>query len=81
MQGKWERRTGKYQTGENYRVGKIIVGYAAYYDFRSKGDPITYVCHCDLPGIKQAETKYATIEEAKARLERMVRAWFEWVQE
>lgn len=49
MQGKWERKTGKYSSGDYYRVGKIIVGSAGSNETRSKNDPMTYVVHCALP--------------------------------
>lgn len=78
MHGRWEKQTGKYQMGENYRVGKVIVGTASY-ESGSRGDPAKYKCHCLLPGIRQADSKYTNLEDAKARLERMVGAWFSWL--
>jgi hypothetical protein len=79
MDFKWEQQTGKYQRGEWLRVGKVVVGSAGYYH-GSRDDPNKYGCNCLLPDIKQATERYATLEEAKARLERQVRAWFSWVQ-
>ncbi len=81
MQGKWERKTGKYSSGDYYRVGKVIVGSAGPNETRSKNDPMTFVCHCDLPGIKQSDTKYETIDLAKLRLQNMVLTWFKWCNE
>lgn len=78
MSGKWEKQTAKYASGENYRVGKVVVGSAGYSATVSKSEPNKYECHCLLPGIKQAGEKYATLDEAKARLERMVSTWFMW---
>ncbi|MFU0504164.1 hypothetical protein [Pseudaminobacter sp. NGMCC 1.201702] len=80
MNAKWEKQTGQYQNGENYRVGRVIVGAAFYSGLVPRGDPKKYGCTCLLPGIKQAPEHYETIDEAKARLERLVSAWFEWVQ-
>ena len=78
MHMKWEPQTGRHQMGEWLRVGKVIVGSAEYNGTGSRDDPNKYTCHCLLPGIKQATDKYATLDEAKARLERMVNAWFMW---
>ena len=80
MNGTWEKQTGRYASGENYRCGKIVVGSAVYSVACSKNDANKYDCHCLLPGIKQSGERYATLDEAKARLERMVTAWFTWVQ-
>lgn len=79
MNKAWEKQTGKHQLGEWLRVGKVIVGDAGW-RIGSKGDTKTYGCTCLLPGIKQCEDRYETIDEAKARLTRMVDAWFSWVQ-
>jgi hypothetical protein len=80
MEIKWEKQTGKHQLGEWCRVGKVIIGSAGWYG-GTKGETKNYGCRCDLPGIKQPVEQYATIEEAKARLERMVAAWFKWTTE
>lgn len=81
MDIKWEQQTGRHQAGEWARVGRVIVGSAGYSGLGSKDDPNKYVCSCELPGIKQPAERYATIGEAKSRLERMVRAWFSWTQQ
>lgn len=78
MNRNWEKQTGKYASGEQLRIGKVIVGSAGYDPIGPKSDPNKYNCHCLLPGIKQAAERYATLEEAKARLERMVNTWFMW---
>jgi hypothetical protein len=80
MQGKWERQTHRHSCGENYRVGKIIVG-SAYYSSTTRGDPLKYAVTIDLPGIKNPDDRYADIEPAKARLERAVAVWFRWIAE
>lgn len=80
MQGVWERQTGPYQNGENYRLGKVIVG-SAFYASGSRDESAKFKCECLLPGIKQSDIRYTTIDEAKARLERMVAAWFSWVKD
>ncbi len=80
MQGKWERQTGKHQSGENYRIGKVVVG-AAFYSTTTRDDPLKYAVRLDLPGIKSPEDRYADIEPAKTRLERAVSTWFRWLEE
>jgi hypothetical protein len=78
MQGTWERQTGKYQQGENYRIGKVVVG-SAFYSSTSRTDTLKYAVRLDLPGIKSPDDRYADIEPAKARLERAVATWFHWL--
>lgn len=80
MQGVWERQTGPYQNGENYRLGKVIVG-SAFYASGSRDESAKYKCECLLPGIKRGDSRYTNIEDAKSRLERMVGAWFSWVND
>jgi len=77
---KWITNPAKYGSGELLVMGNVTIGRADY-SMRSKSEPITYRCVCFLPGIKQAEEKYPTIDAAKARLERMVTTWFSWVSE
>lgn len=77
----WEPNTGRFSHGEWLRVGRVIVGSAGYYAYASKGDPVTYVCNILLPGIKAAPDKYATLDEAKARLEKQVRTWLAWLSD
>lgn len=82
MQGKWVRNTGRYASGEFYKIGKIKVG-SWFNPTVSKGQPQIYRAVCDLPGItlKEGTTDFATAEEAKARLERAVATWFRWLDE
>lgn len=80
MEIKWEKQTGKHQLGEWARLGKVIIGSVGWYG-GSNGDTKHYGCHCDLPGIKQTAERYASIEEAKARLDRMVKSWLTWINE
>lgn len=78
---KWERQLGRYQSGEDCKVGKVIVATAHYSGFVSRGDDKVYVVGVLLPGIKSPTERYRTIEEAKARAEHAVSTWFRWVQE
>jgi hypothetical protein len=80
MKGTWEKQTGKYEWGENYRIGKIIVGSAQHVS-GSKGEPTKFGAFSLLPGIKKADSPYTSIEDAKARVERMTDAWFSWLEQ
>lgn len=81
MNGVWERQTGKYASGEDYRIGKVVVGSAGFSGTVSKGDPLRYVASVALPGIsmKTGTNHFASIEEAKARTEAAVATWFKWL--
>lgn len=80
LHGKWERQAHKYSDGENYRVGKIVVG-SAFYSSTTRGDPAKYAVQIELPGIRQPTDWYVNIEDAKARVERAVATWFRWLDE
>ncbi|MEZ2132495.1 MULTISPECIES: hypothetical protein [unclassified Sinorhizobium] len=80
LPGAWERQTGKHQLGENFRIGKVVVG-AAFYSSTTRDDPLKYAVRVDLPGIKNPTDRYTNIEDAKARLERAVATWFRWLDE
>lgn len=79
--GEWIQQTGQHMSGEGYRIGKVFVGSAYYSALTSRDDPLRYRCRIDLPGMKQPQEAYTTIDEAKARLERAVATWFRWVEE
>lgn len=77
---RWERSTSKYGGGgEDAFLGRIKVGGAFYDGLTSRDDPKRYGCECLLPGIKQARERYASIDEAKSRLERQIRNWLSWI--
>lgn len=78
---KWEKQTGKHQSGEWLRVGRVVVGSAFYNGATSKGDPLKYQASCLLPGIKQPAERYETPQAARERVESMVRAWLSWIEE
>lgn len=81
MKTKWVRKEQKYSTGEHLRVGRVNVG--SYFNAtRSRGEPQMYAVEILLPGIRLKEpAKFATIEEAKKRLENAVYVWFKWIEE
>lgn len=82
MRGKWERQTGKHESGENYRIGPVIVGAVSYNGMRSKDDPKAHKAYVTLPGIhlKTGTDTFVTIEEAKRRVESVVDVWFKWLE-
>lgn len=78
---KWEQQTGKHQTGEWLRVGRVVIGSAFYSGTGPRDDPRKYKADCLLPGIKQPPEGFETLEAAKERLERMARAWLTWIEQ
>ncbi|MCG7507102.1 hypothetical protein [Mesorhizobium retamae] len=76
--GKWVKQTGPYQNGENFVLGKVVVGAASYNGTRSRHDPKSYRASIELPGIKMKDgtTDFETLEEAKTRVEAAVATWF-----
>lgn len=74
--GIWQHRQAKYTATDEYVIGKVAVATAFYDGMGPRDDPNKYRCECLLPGIKRVAERFATIEEAKARAERQVAAWF-----
>lgn len=62
-------------------LGKWRVGGVYYSGMVSKGDLNKYKAYCTLPGIKEVIGHYATVEEAKSRLERAVKHWIKGTEE
>ena len=79
MKGKWEKQTGEYQWGEDYRIGKIIAGSAQHVS-GSRDEPPKFGAFYFLPGIKTPNDRFTSIEDAKARVERGVSTWFKWLE-
>lgn len=81
MKGEWTPKTGRLENGENYRIGRIIVGEVSWSATRSKDAPKKWGIHIALPCIKSPTDRYTNIDDAKARVERAVRTWFSWLEE
>ena len=76
MKGTWVRQTGRFQNGEDYKLGPIKVGSAFYDGTVGINNPRKYANAILLPGVKTSRMNFFTIEEAKISLEQMVEAWF-----
>jgi hypothetical protein len=74
---KWENDNQEYVNGEALFIGKWKVGGVYYDGCHSKGDPLTYMVVCYLPGIKKRFNNYETSEEGKKMLETAVKYWIE----
>ena len=77
MKLRWEKLTGQYQNGEACFLGRIRVGSAYYSSTRSKDDPLRYMAATELPNLKPTHSPepFASLEEAKARVEKAVASW------
>lgn len=72
----WRLASGRHALGHECWAGRIKVGSAGW-GMASRGDPLVWQAHTTLPGISLKEpTRFATVEEAKARVERAVAYWF-----
>lgn len=79
---KWKRNEAQYAMGHLCMAGKIKVG-SVFQPSVSKGTVPPWRAAIDLPGIRlKAEAKdFATVDEAKACVERVVATWSRWTQE
>ena len=71
----WVRQTGRFQNGENLFLGRWKAGSVYYDGFVTKGDNRVHKVTCNLSGIKDVLGNYADVNEAKARLEKVVDMW------
>lgn len=78
MIAKWERQTKPYQIGENYRLGRVVVGSAFHSWTSGEDEPQEYGSRVELPGIKTKKKIHMTMEDAKMRVERAVGVWLGW---
>jgi hypothetical protein len=80
---KWTPNTARHAWGSLCTMGKVTVG-STYRESGSRSDPPDtprWRALCTLPGIKAAEERYLTEDEAKARVERQIARWFQWIKE
>lgn len=71
----WDDAKGKFANGKILLVGKWNVGNVYYDGCRKREDPLKYVVRTQLPGLKDPLGYFATEEEGKAHLEKVVRYW------
>lgn len=76
----WRTLVDRYSTGETLRAGRWDVG-KIYYDGLAKGYEPKYAVSCNLPGKRSNVKNFTTPEEAKAKLESIVRLWFKGASE
>lgn len=78
----WKPNPAKHAWGSLCHMGKVIVG-STYRESGSRSDPPDtprWAAVCALPGIKVANERYLTEDEAKARVERQIAAWFTFIK-
>ena len=77
MNIQWRKNTGRFSSGESAFLGKWRVGGYSYSVTARKGDPNVWDPHCRLPWVNRDYPAVATEEEARNRVERLVRHWFD----
>jgi len=78
---RWIKDTAKYASGEILFLGKWGVGGYQWDSCRSKGDPNVYVGTCKLPGVRAMVGKFITVDEAKVKVENVVRFWLSRIED
>jgi len=71
----WEKIPRKHSYGEQYRLGKWIVGQWDLDSTRSHSEKARYAVECYLPGLRRLVGHRETVEEAKDLLEKAVVHW------
>jgi len=79
---RWEAKKDKYSNGSRLFIGKIFVASVDWTSGSRNAEvrkpwKVTYL----LPGIANPTEQYLNEADAKARAERGVAKWFEWVNE
>lgn len=72
----WEQSKGRYVSGENYRLGKWVVGGWHHDATLPRGSTAIYAVTCAMPGIRTESGHRDTKEGARALLEAAVKQWF-----
>jgi len=71
----WEKGTGRYVRGENYRLGKWLVGSWSDDTTLPNEAGARYSVTCFLPGIRSELGNCENKEAARALLETAVKKW------
>lgn len=74
----WKKKTGQYQTGCNLYLNRIHLGGYEWNSMRSQGtdEPTDWAGHINLPSLMKSTVYGITIEEIKAKMEKLVTEWF-----
>lgn len=75
---RWVDDKARFGHGENFYMGRYKVGHAGYNLSRTKSDPdtTTYRATSYMPGIKDQLGTFATMTEAKQRVEDVAAQWY-----
>ncbi len=71
----WKNDTKRYSAGEILYLGHWPVGGAHHDTTVPRGTKAKIRASCSLPGLKDCQGYFETLEEAKARVEKAVRHW------
>lgn len=74
----WKLAKGRFTVWRELRAGSVLVG-KVFAPIGSKGEPTKYRAECLLPCIFLKEPDAPGEAEAMEKLERAVKAWFDWV--
>ncbi|MGX1096541.1 hypothetical protein [Amorphus sp. MBR-141] len=75
MSGTWRNLSNRFGSGEEYLLGKVVVGSAFYNALAQRDDPLKYAIKVRLPGVTPKDDGFSKIEAAKERVEEIVSAW------
>lgn len=71
----WEKCSGKYVSGENFRLGKWVVGGWHRDTTLPRGFAYNYAVTCSLPGMRSTLGHRHSPDSARELLETAVRQW------
>ena len=77
----WHKQTGRYQGGEDAKVGKWVVGAVIDSVSATRYDRDKYHAILFLPGIKNNRGLYPDMAAARQRVEDAVAYWFKKTEE
>ena len=76
----WHKRTKMYQSGEDAKVGKWVVGAAIHSASATRDDPNTLQATLLLPGIQNDLGRFPDMAAARQHVEDVVAYWFKWTE-
>ena len=72
---KWKQNMARFATGQHCKLGNWTVGSWYYDSSRPRDSTKMYAANLTLPGIKSEQGHWGSADEAKTRIERVVRYW------